>query len=81
MALKNLYPVRYVARQTGLTPHLIRSWERRYAAVAPRRTDTNHRLYSDDDIERLSLLRNAVKAGQSIGHEPDGSAPIAVSWQ
>jgi MerR family transcriptional regulator, light-induced transcriptional regulator len=67
MALKNMYPVRYVARQTGLTPHLIRSWERRYAALTPMRTGTNHRRYSDDDIKRLLLLRDAVEAGNSIG--------------
>jgi methanogenic corrinoid protein MtbC1 len=42
-------------------------WERRYGAVEPTRTGTNRRLYSDEDIERLTLLRRATLAGESIG--------------
>ncbi len=60
------YPMRLVAKRTGLTAHVIRAWERRYAAVTPARTDTNRRLYTDHDIERLSLLRLATNAGHSI---------------
>ena len=57
-----------VVRRTGLTSHVIRVWERRYQAVVPHRTDTNRRLYTDADIERLKLLRQATKSGHSIGH-------------
>lgn len=60
-----------VARRTGLTAHVIRVWERRYGAVTPLRTDTNRRLYSDADIERLRLLHQATKAGHSIGQIAD----------
>jgi DNA-binding transcriptional MerR regulator/methylmalonyl-CoA mutase cobalamin-binding subunit len=67
MSTKNLYPIRYVSRQTGLTPHAIRAWEKRYGAVTPQRTGTNRRLYSDKDIERLNLLNRAVRAGNAIG--------------
>jgi DNA-binding transcriptional MerR regulator/methylmalonyl-CoA mutase cobalamin-binding subunit len=49
-----------------MSPHLIRIWERRYGAVSPRRTDTGRRLYTDEDIERLILLRRATKQGESI---------------
>ena len=31
------------------------------------RTSTNRRLYSDSDIEKLSLLKRAVAAGRRIG--------------
>ncbi|MEZ5357482.1 MAG: MerR family transcriptional regulator [Candidatus Zixiibacteriota bacterium] len=62
------HPIRAVVRQTGLSPHLIRVWERRYQAVTPERTDTGRRVYSDADIEKLSLLRQATQAGESIGH-------------
>jgi methanogenic corrinoid protein MtbC1 len=61
-----LHPIGYVARRTGLTTHVIRVWESRYNAIEPTRTDTNRRLYSDDDIERLSLLKAATAAGHSI---------------
>lgn len=61
------FPMKVVARRTGLSPHVIRVWEKRYAAVVPTRTDTNRRLYSEQDIVRLSLLRRAIAQGQSIG--------------
>jgi DNA-binding transcriptional MerR regulator/methylmalonyl-CoA mutase cobalamin-binding subunit len=60
--------IKVVARRTGLSAHVIRIWEKRYGAVAPERTGTNRRLYSDEQIERLSLLRDVTQNGHSIGH-------------
>lgn len=56
-----------VSRRTGLKPDLIRAWERRYGAVEPARSEGRHRLYSDADVDRLSLLREAVEGGRNIG--------------
>jgi methanogenic corrinoid protein MtbC1 len=61
-----LHPIGYVARRTGLTTHVIRIWESRYRAIEPTRTDTNRRLYSDQDIERLRLLKEATALGHTI---------------
>src|SRR5210317_557435 len=66
MKVKNLYPIRYVALQTGLSTHLIRVWEKRHQAVVPQRTDTNRRVFSREEIKRLQMLKNAVRAGHSI---------------
>jgi DNA-binding transcriptional MerR regulator/methylmalonyl-CoA mutase cobalamin-binding subunit len=63
---KGIYPIRVVARKTGLTPFVIRSWEKRHSAVVPYRSETNRRLYSDADVTRLNLLSKAVNAGHSI---------------
>src|SRR3954452_17968164 len=60
------HPIGVVARRTGLKPDLIRAWERRYGAVAPGRSDTSRRFYSDGDIERLLLLRRAVSTCRGI---------------
>jgi DNA-binding transcriptional MerR regulator/methylmalonyl-CoA mutase cobalamin-binding subunit len=61
------HPIGLVARRTGLKPDLIRAWERRYNAVAPGRSSTRRRFYSDADIERLQLLRRVVRTGRGIG--------------
>ncbi len=61
------YPIKLVARRTGLSPHAIRIWEKRYNAVSPERTSTNRRLYTEADIERLLLLHKATLAGHTIG--------------
>src|SRR6188472_3975547 len=62
-----LHPMRLVAVRTGLTPDLLRAWEKRYGAVAPVRSSGGQRLYSDADVERLSLLARAVEGGRAIG--------------
>lgn len=60
------HPINFVAHRTGLSTHVIRVWERRYAAIQPQRTDTNRRLYSDADVDRLKLLNQVKAQGQSI---------------
>jgi Predicted transcriptional regulators len=60
------HPIRLVANRTGLTVDLIRAWEKRYQVVEPARSDTQRRLYSDYDIERLRLIRIAKQAGRRL---------------
>ena len=62
------HSIKVAARRSGLSPHAIRMWERRYGAVEPLRTGTNRRAYSDGDIERLALLRQATLRGHNIGN-------------
>ncbi|HET9033310.1 MAG TPA: MerR family transcriptional regulator [Dokdonella sp.] len=62
-----LHSVRVVARRTGLTPDLLRAWEKRYQVVQPARSAGGQRNYSDADIERLQLLVKVTAAGRSIG--------------
>ena len=66
MKNKTLYTIKYVSQRTGLTPHVIRAWEKRYAAVVPQRSSKNRRLYSDNDVLRLQLLKNLTDSGHSI---------------
>lgn len=66
MTARVYHPMRVVTQKTGLTPDLLRAWERRYRVVRPRRTAGGQRLYSDDDIERLKHLHRAVLTGRAI---------------
>jgi MerR family transcriptional regulator, light-induced transcriptional regulator len=61
------YSIQAVAERTGLTAHVIRAWERRYGAIEPARSRGRHRLYGEAEIDRLSLLQRAIRAGHSIG--------------
>lgn len=62
-----MYSMKAVSLKTGLSPHTIRMWERRYNIVEPERTDSNRRIYSEQDVEKLIRLRQATEAGHSIG--------------
>ena len=61
-----LYPIRAVAKLTGISLDTLRAWERRYQAVTPSR-GARGRLYSDAHIRRLLLLKEAVENGYAIG--------------
>jgi DNA-binding transcriptional MerR regulator/methylmalonyl-CoA mutase cobalamin-binding subunit len=61
------YPIGVVARRTGLSKDVLRVWESRYTVVSPARSESGRRLYSEDDVERLALLRQATSGGWSIG--------------
>jgi DNA-binding transcriptional MerR regulator/methylmalonyl-CoA mutase cobalamin-binding subunit len=71
MNLEKRFPIKTVAQKTGLSAHVIRAWEKRYRVVNPIRTETNRRLYSQEDILLLSLLRKATQSGHSISSISD----------
>jgi DNA-binding transcriptional MerR regulator len=56
-----------VTRLTGLSPELLRAWERRHRAIEPLRTRGGARRYRASDLERLRLLKAAVASGHRIG--------------
>jgi DNA-binding transcriptional MerR regulator/methylmalonyl-CoA mutase cobalamin-binding subunit len=60
------HSIAVVSRRTGITQLLLRAWERRYQAVVPSRTPTGRRLYSDRDLEKLSLLQMLTNNGHRI---------------
>lgn len=68
------YSLGAVARLTGLSPHVLRAWERRYGAVKPLRTPGGTRRYRESDVARLRQLRAAVQAGHSISEVANAPA-------
>ena len=64
MADRVLHPVRVVTQRTGLSPDLLRAWERRYRIVEPRRSAGGQRLYSDAGTR---ACWNALTPGGVLG--------------
>lgn len=60
------YPIQAVAARTGLSPPLLRAWERRYGVVEPERGEGGERLYSDRQVHQLNLLRMLTQHGHRI---------------
>jgi DNA-binding transcriptional MerR regulator len=65
-ALDELYPIREVARLTGINPVTLRAWERRYGLVQPTRTESGHRLYSQADIEEVRSILGWIERGVAV---------------
>lgn len=55
------------ARLAGLSPETLRVWERRYNLSEVERSARGQRLYSAEQVRRLSLLKQLVDQGHAIG--------------
>lgn len=62
------YNIGAASRLTGVSREKIRIWERRYGAVEPARDDANLRKYSQQDVDRLILIRRLVDSGQAVSN-------------
>lgn len=54
-----------LSRRVGVSPELLRAWERRYGLLHPARTDGGLRLYSADDERRVRAMQAHLGAGLS----------------
>lgn len=64
------YRIKSVAALIGLSTSTLRAWERRYGLLSPGRTASGYRVYTDEDVARLtrikSLLENGFKISEAI---------------
>ena len=54
-----------LARRTGVSPQLLRAWERRYGLLQPERSSGGYRLYSEEDERRVGTMTAALERGIS----------------
>lgn len=60
---QTLYEIGTVARTLGVSPEVIRAWERRKLITPPRRTASGKRLFTDEDVAAMRRAREARLAG------------------
>jgi MerR family transcriptional regulator, light-induced transcriptional regulator len=61
------YPIRIVCALTGLNPITLRAWERRYGFIEPIRTPGGHRLYTQEQVDRINRTLSMLASGMQIG--------------
>lgn len=61
------YGISTLCRKTGLSPALLRAWEKRYALLEPQRTEGGHRYYTDEDLKVLEQVARMLGEGARIG--------------
>ena len=52
-----------LSKRSGVSPELLRAWERRYGLLQPSRSTGGLRLYSVDDLERVRRMRQHLADG------------------
>lgn len=63
-----------LARRTGVSPELLRAWERRYGLLRPARSPGGFRLYSSDDEARIVTMRELLADGISAAQAAQRAA-------
>lgn len=60
------YSIRDLEKLSGIKAHTIRIWEQRYNLIEPKRTPTNIRYYTDEDLKYLLNIAFLNKNGVRI---------------
>jgi MerR family transcriptional regulator, light-induced transcriptional regulator len=59
-------PIREISRLTGINTVTLRAWERRYGLLKPQRTEKGHRLYTQEDLQRIQQVQYWLNKGLAI---------------
>lgn len=62
------YSIKDLERLSGIKAHTIRIWEQRYNILSPNRTNSNIRLYNDEELKLILNIASLVRAGGKISH-------------
>ncbi len=69
--MESSYSIKDLEHLTGIKAHTLRIWEQRYEIVVPKRTDTNIRTYSDEDLKTLLNVAVLIQKGWRISKIAD----------
>ncbi len=64
----NAFTIKDLENLSGIKAHTIRVWEQRYSFIKPRRTQTNIRFYSNDELKTILNIALLNKYGYKISH-------------
>ncbi|WP_404330180.1 MerR family transcriptional regulator [Mesobacillus maritimus] len=56
-----MYNIKAVSKMVDMPTVTIRSWEQRYRAVVPERTESGHRVYTEAQVKDLKWLKKQVQ--------------------
>ncbi len=66
MSVNARYTISDLSYYTGIKPHTIRAWEKRYNLLAPSRSCTNIRGYDGCQLRKLLNINSLISAGWKI---------------
>jgi DNA-binding transcriptional MerR regulator len=64
----NAFTIKDLENLSGIKAHTIRIWEQRYSFLNPNRTDTNIRVYTNEELKTLLNIALLNKYGFKISH-------------
>src|SRR5512145_2407819 len=70
-----------LSRRAGVSPELLRAWERRYGLLRPTRTPGGLRLYSSEDIRRVQEMQRHLADGLAAAQAAALASPAAIDLE
>ncbi|MFN5213984.1 MAG: MerR family transcriptional regulator [Bacteroidota bacterium] len=67
----SLYSIKDLEHLSGIKAHTLRIWEQRYGLLKPKRTETNIREYSDNELRLILNVSLLNKSGYKISQIAD----------
>tara|TARA_X000001036_G_scaffold104511_1_gene97711 strand:- start:867 stop:1775 length:909 start_codon:yes stop_codon:yes gene_type:complete len=64
--MENKFSINVMSTATGVMPHTIRTWEKRYQVFTPGRSEGGQRLYSETDLDKAKLIVALIDQGHTI---------------
>lgn len=61
------FNIQLVCSLSGISPHTLRAWEKRYQIITPTRAENGRRLYNNEQLEKIKVLAKLTSYGFSIG--------------
>ena len=69
-----------LSRRTGVSPQLLRAWERRYGLLRPARTPGGYRLYTEADERRVRSAQANLARGLSAAEAAAGALAAGAAF-
>ena len=64
----SLHKIGAVSSLSGVPTPTLRVWELRYETFEPQKTESKHRLYTDDDVLKATILKRLTEQGHAISN-------------
>ena len=64
--MENKLSINVISTATGIMPHTIRTWEKRYQVFKPERSEGGQRLYSEADLDKAKLIVALINQGHRV---------------
>lgn len=58
---KLYYSMGEVSKLTGLAPHVLRSWEKNYSELNPKKNSAGNRAYREEEVELIFKIKELLE--------------------
>ena len=80
--IMNTFTIRDIQNMSGIKAHTLRVWEQRYGLIMPKRKESKHRFYDNDDLKQILrvayLYRNGYKISRIASFSSDEIQRLAL---